>query len=175
MKFGKMPGSGAKNGFAPYDKKTEGDDRVPTGIFKIGTTFGYERKIRTRMPYKQATDLDFWIDDSNSEKYNTWVRIPHKGDVPRDSAGRIISHERMKRRDHLYHYGFVVDYNTDPVVRGKGSAIFFHWELTAGAPTFGCIATSRDNLVAILKWLDPDKMPVVVLGTQSDLKSNRIH
>jgi len=167
-KFPDMIGSGAKNGFAPYGQKQEGDSRAPTGVFKLSETFGYHRSAETLMPYTQATERDFWIDDITSGSYNTWMRMT-------DDRQPDVSHERMKRDDHLYEYGIIVDYNIDPIVKGKGSAIFIHVERARGAPTVGCIATSRVNLLTLLKWLDPDKAPVIIMGTENELATAELH
>jgi len=161
-KYPQMTGSGGKNGFAPFDQKAEGDGRAPTGIFDLVAAFGYHETAETRMPYRQATDQDFWIDDSASENYNQWLRL-ESGIRPG------VSHERLRRDDHLYEYLIVIDYNSDPVVKNKGSAIFLHVERAPGIPTVGCIATSRDNMKALFKWLDPAKSPIIIMGTKREL------
>ena len=165
--FPAMSASGAKNGFAPFDEKKEGDGRAPSGIFDITTTFGYHPSIRTQMPYKHVTAGDFWIDDVASDQYNQWVRLA-KGTPS-------VSHERMKRTDHLYEYGIIIEYNVNPTVRGKGSAIFIHLERAPGAPTIGCIATSAHNMLDLLAWLDPEKDPIIIMGTEHVLRSARLH
>ena len=76
----------------------------------------------------------------------------------------------MKRHDDLYKYGIVVEYNTNPVVKGRGSAIFFHnlgWPCT----TTGCVALQEGNLRELLEWLNPSKKPVALLGTRKMLES----
>jgi len=76
----------------------------------------------------------------------------------------------MKRDDNLYEYGIVIEYNTEKVEKGKGSAIFFHlwgWPCT----TTGCVALEKRNIRKILKWLDPARKPVVVIGSEADLES----
>ncbi|MCG6537216.1 MAG: L,D-transpeptidase family protein, partial [Syntrophales bacterium LBB04] len=154
--FDPMEGVIGRNGFAPPGKKREGDGRTPTGIFALGTVFGYSPSLPTRLPYRQATVDDLWIDVSEAADYNRWVR--------RD-ATRAASFERMKRDDDLYKYGIVVEYNTNPVIKGYGSAIFFHLWRAAGVSTAGCIALSADDLLRIIKWLDPAARPLAVLGT----------
>jgi L,D-peptidoglycan transpeptidase YkuD (ErfK/YbiS/YcfS/YnhG family) len=72
----------------------------------------------------------------------------------------------MRREDDLYKYGIVVEYNTNPVIKGYGSAIFFHLWKGGGKPTEGCIALSEENLIRIIRWLDPAAKPLVVMGTK---------
>lgn len=156
--FDPMDGVIGRNGFAPPGKKREGDGRTPTGIFALGTVFGYEPSLPTRMPYRQATVDDLWIDDIEAADYNRWVRR---------GTTQAASFERLKRDDDLYKYGIVVEYNTSPVIKGQGSAIFFHLWRAQGVSTAGCIALSADDLMRIIKWLDPAAKPLVVLETNT--------
>jgi len=148
-----------EKGFAPVNKKREGDGKSPTGIFLLGVAFGYAPSVKTRMPYRQATRDDFWVDDPDAETYNQWVR----------GKPRAASYEKMKRDDNLYKYGIVIEYNRNPIVRGKGSAIFLHVWRSEGKPTLGCVAMPEDKILKILGWLDPNKKPLIVMGTESEL------
>ena len=155
--FALMKGVIGRNGFAPPGEKREGDGRTPSGIFSLGTVFGYEPSFPTRMPYRQAVDDDVWVDDVYADDYNHWVKI---------EATRASSFERMRREDDLYKYGIVVEYNTNPVIKGYGSAIFFHLWKGLGQPTEGCIALSEENLTMVIRWLDPAARSLVVMGTK---------
>jgi L,D-peptidoglycan transpeptidase YkuD (ErfK/YbiS/YcfS/YnhG family) len=55
----------------------------------------------------------------------------------------------------LYDLVIVIGYNTDPVVPGRGSAIFLHVAREDFSPTAGCIAIARDVLVRLLGLLGP--------------------
>lgn len=156
--FAPMDGVIGRNGFAPPGEKREGDGRTPAGIFPLGTVFGYEPSLPTRMPYRQATVDDLWIDDVHADDYNRWVRR---------GTTKASSFERMRRADDLYKYGIIVEYNTNPVIKGYGSAIFFHLWRGKGISTAGCIALSEEDLIRILKWLDPAARPLVVMGTKA--------
>ena len=48
----------------------------------------------------------------------------------------------------------VVGYNDNPVVKGKGSAIFIHVASEDYSPTAGCIAFSKNDLLNILSKVD---------------------
>jgi L,D-peptidoglycan transpeptidase YkuD (ErfK/YbiS/YcfS/YnhG family) len=145
-----------KNGFAPEGEKREGDGRTPSGIYPLGLAFGYGRSAETRMPYRQATADDLWVDDPAADEYNRWVK---------EGETQAASFESMRREDDLYKYGIVIEYNTNPVIKGRGSAIFLHVWQAEGNPTGGCVAVSEKDLIAILRWLDPSAKPVVVMGT----------
>jgi L,D-peptidoglycan transpeptidase YkuD (ErfK/YbiS/YcfS/YnhG family) len=158
--LGPIKGNIGRNGFAAFGLKREGDGKTPSGIYPLGTVFGYAPSIDTGMPYRQATKDDFWVDDVNSPFYNRWVT----GDVGAASV------EKMRREDDLYKYGVVVEYNTNPVVKGYGSAIFFHVWRGEGKPTAGCVAMSEEAILKFLAWLDPEKKPITVMGTETELE-----
>lgn len=145
-----------KNGFAPPGGKREGDGRTPAGLFPLEFAFGYAAATPTRMPYRQAREGDLWVDDPASPDYNRWVR---RGET------RAASFEELRRQDHLYRYGIVIGYNTDPVVPGAGSAIFLHIWQGPAATTAGCVALAETDLLKILAWLQPESHPVIILGT----------
>jgi L,D-peptidoglycan transpeptidase YkuD (ErfK/YbiS/YcfS/YnhG family) len=144
-----------RNGFAPQGEKREGDGRTPSGIYPLKTAFGYDETIKTKMPYRQALADDIWVDDPNAADYNHWVK--------KDQT-QAASCEMMKRDDDLYKYGIVIEYNTDPVIKGNGSAIFLHIWKCPGLSTAGCVAVSEQNLIKILEWLDPDASPLIITG-----------
>ena len=160
--FPAFAGSIGEKGFAAIGEKREGDGKTPSGIFPLGIAFGYDPSVATKMFYRQATEDDFWVDDVNSEDYNKWVK----------GQPSAASWEKMKREDDQYKYGVVIEYNTRPVVKGKGSAIFLHvWK--PGESTSGCVSTSEEMVLKILGWLDPGRKPLVVMGTESELAAMR--
>jgi L,D-peptidoglycan transpeptidase YkuD (ErfK/YbiS/YcfS/YnhG family) len=145
-----------RNGFAPRGKKREGDGRTPSGIFPLESAFGYAAKAPTAMPYRRIGKDDVWVDDPASPDYNQWTKR---------RATEALSFEELRRADGLYEIGVVVGYNRRPAKSGLGSAIFFHVWAGEGIPTSGCVATSREDLLTILSWLDPLKNPVAILGS----------
>lgn len=160
---GPVSGNIGRNGFAPPGGKSEGDGRTPSGVFGLGTAFGYPPAVDTGMAYRQSVEDDFWVSDIESPDYNRWVK----------GGQGWTSVERMKRDDDLYKYGIVVEYNTDPVVRGLGSAIFFHVWAGSRVPTDGCVSMSEEAIVLMLAWLDASANPVAVMGTEADLAAVR--
>lgn len=142
-----------RNGLAPAGGKKEGDGKTPSGIYPLGPAFGYAASINTGLPYMQAADNDFWVDDVRSMQYNQWV----SGSPAADSF------ERMKRTDNLYQYGVVIRYNMQPVIPGAGSAIFMHVWRRYDSPTSGCVALSQRYLRKILRWLNGQYQPVIIL------------
>jgi L,D-peptidoglycan transpeptidase YkuD (ErfK/YbiS/YcfS/YnhG family) len=158
--FPPLPALIGRNGFAPPGAKREGDVRTPTGVFAMKRAFGYAAESDTRLSYRQAGDNDIWVDDAASPDYNRWVR---KGETSASSF------ENMKLNDDRYKYGIVVEYNTDPVVKGAGSAIFIHVWRGENISTMGCIAVSESDILKILGWLDPAGKPLAVMGTKGSI------
>ncbi|MBF0593394.1 MAG: L,D-transpeptidase family protein, partial [Candidatus Omnitrophica bacterium] len=149
---------GAK-GLAPAGEKREGDGRSPSGMFPLRTAFGKAEVIKTGLHYRRVNSDDFWVDDPASADYNRWVQ-----GVP-----KAASYEKMLRSDGLYDVGAVIEYNTDPVVPGNGSAIFMHIWLEGGTkPTSGCVALDRIQLLRLLDWLQVYRKPAVFLVEPKD-------
>jgi L,D-peptidoglycan transpeptidase YkuD (ErfK/YbiS/YcfS/YnhG family) len=160
--FPAFTGSIGEKGFAAMGDKRERDGKSPSGIFPLGIAFGYDPSVATKMPYRQATEDDFWVDDVNSEDYNKWVK----------GKPNAASWEKMRRDDDQYKYGVVIEYNTGPIVKGKGSAIFLHaWR--DGGPTLGCVSMPEEMVLKILDWLDPAKKPLIIMGTEAELRGMR--
>lgn len=51
---------------------SEGGKKAPIGKFSIGTAFGQVGNPGTRLPWRNITADDVWVDDPNSSLYNTW-------------------------------------------------------------------------------------------------------
>ncbi len=151
--FESMPAVIGRNGMAQLHEKREGDGRTPSGIYQLGTAFGYENNIDTKLSYRQVTENDHWVDDPESTQYNQWIIGPPEAK----------SFENLKRTDDLYKYAVVIEYNTSPIKRGEGSAIFLHVWRAPDKPTAGCVATDEANVKRLLKWLDQERRPVILL------------
>ncbi|WP_224981560.1 M15 family metallopeptidase [Geomonas agri] len=153
-----VPVNLGRNGVAPPFEKREGDGRTPAGIFGLRTAFGYPPGLPGAFPYRQVDRQDLWVDDSQSPDYNRWVR---RGE------SRASSFEDLLRPDPLYKYALVLEYNTEPVVRDLGSAIFIHVERGHDSATAGCVSLPEQDLVQLIDWLDPEQRPQVVIGSAS--------
>ena len=148
----KTAGAIGPKGFAPLGEKHEGDGRTPTGVYRIGTAFGSDPTMETKLDYRQATADDFWVDDPDSPQYNRWVH------------GKPDAKSFEKLRIAAYRYAAVIEYNTNPVEKGKGSAIFLHIWGGPDKPTAGCVAVAEPEIVKLLAWLNKGQKPVIVLN-----------
>lgn len=149
-----------KNGFSL--NKKEGDLKSPAGIFRVGTAFGtVDKPSDIKLSYKKASKNDYWVDDVSSQDYNNWVE--YEG----DPYSRWKSFERLKITS--YKLAFVIEYNMNPIVKGKGSAIFLHIWQGSNTSTKGCTTLSEANISKLLSWIDPDKNPIIIQGTNTML------
>mgnify|MGYP000639845801 CR=1 FL=1 len=145
-----------KKGFSL--NKIEGDLKSPAGIFRVGTAFGtIDKPSYMRISYKKTSKNDYWIDDVSSQDYNNWVEFEG------DPYSRWKSFEKLKITS--YKLAFVIEYNMNPIVKGKGSAIFFHIWQGRNISTKGCTALSEADISKLLSWIDPDKNPIIIQGT----------
>jgi L,D-peptidoglycan transpeptidase YkuD (ErfK/YbiS/YcfS/YnhG family) len=158
--FGPWSAYVGRNGVAPYGEKREGDGRTPSGVYGFDFMFGISADPGTHFPYRRITGRNIvWDDDSNSANYNRWI------DTNTGDAG--VSPEPMYNAP-SYNYGAVIAYN-NARTPGLGSAIFLH--LSHGSSTAGCVALPTDQLLALLRWLDPGRSPVIAIGTDDSLAS----
>jgi L,D-peptidoglycan transpeptidase YkuD (ErfK/YbiS/YcfS/YnhG family) len=140
--------------------KVEGDLRAPVGLFKIVYAFGYAPKLdlNPSLPYLQVSEGFVGIDDPASKYYNCIVNSKIFPDKDWSSA------EQMYRTDGLYKWGFVIDYNFENAIPGRGSCIFIHLWRGAGQGTEGCIAISEENMLELIKFLDLNLNPVIMVN-----------
>ena len=123
-------------------KNREGDNITPKGIFKI-IRFYYRsdkiKNINTLIKKRKIKKNIGWCDDPISKFYNKEIKLPSK-----------FSHEKLYRNDSLYDIILVLNYNTKPVIKNKGSAIFIHIAKKKFEPTAGCIALKKKDLIELL-------------------------
>jgi len=130
-------------GKAGVNKKIkEGDGITPKGVFKITKVYYRADKIKiikTNIKKIKITKNMGWCDDPWSRFYNQQIKLPSK-----------FSHEKLYRNDDLYDLIAVMNYNTNPIIKNKGSAIFMHISKNSYKKTQGCIALKKKDLIKIL-------------------------
>lgn len=136
-----------KNGFS-RDKR-EGDNCTPLGVFPLRECWWRADKLgqipKTGLPLRQTQPDDGWCDAPQNARYNKPVKLPF-----------AASHEKMWRDDDVYDVVVPLGYNDDPVLDGKGSAIFIHVARPGYAGTEGCVALALPDLLEILAQVDSD-------------------
>ena len=123
-------------------KEKEGDNITPIGIFKI-TKIYYRadriKNITTSIKKIKIKKNMGWCDDPNHNSYNKQIKLPSK-----------YSHEKLYRKDNLYDLILVLNYNTNPIIKNKGSAIFLHISKDTYKRTKGCIALKKKHLILLI-------------------------
>ena len=130
-----------KNGIGK--KINEGDNITPKGTFKITKIYYRPDKIKKLITFFKKIKIKRnmgWCDDPRSKFYNRQMKIPTK-----------FSHERLYRTDNIYDIIAVLNYNINPTIKNKGSAIFIHIAKNNYKLTAGCVAIKKNNLIKLLK------------------------
>ncbi len=125
--------------------KKEGDNCTPNGSFTFGGLFYRKDRVKniSTVLKKKPIQKNFgWCDDPRSKKYNKLIKFPFKG-----------SAEKLFLKKNIYDIILVINYNRNPVVKNKGSAIFLHLADKRYSKTKGCVAVSRKDLIKILSLL----------------------
>lgn len=123
--------------------KREGDGATPLGRFAFRQVlYRADRgpRPRTKLPVRAIRADDAWCEDPADGRYNLLVRASSRPGI-----------DRLMREDHLYDLIVVLGHNDRPRIKGKGSAIFVHLARPGFAPTAGCVALSRRDLLGLLR------------------------
>ena len=126
--------------------KKEGDLATPKGTFKLGDL--YYRKDRNKSLKCKIEKIIIkknmgWCDDSRSTKYNQKINFPFQ-----------YGAEKLYRKDKIYDLFINIKYNTNPIIKKKGSAIFLHIANNKYKPTKGCIAVSKKDFLTLLPLIN---------------------
>lgn len=156
-----------KNGLAFENGKREGDGKSPSGIFSLGTGFGYSPFPEAKIKYLKSLPSHECVDDVKSIHYNQII------DRKTVKAPDWKSSEQMKRGDDLYKLGIVVNHNTKDPVPSGGSCIFLHIWRNDATGTAGCTAMKEKNMKELLSWVDESKNPLLVQLPEEDYEKKR--
>ena len=120
-------------------KRGEGDNITPKGIYKILKIYYRKdriKKISSKFKLNEIKKNLGWCDDPKSKKYNQLVYLPSE-----------YSYEKLYRKDNIYDLILVLNYNINPIIKNKGSAIFIHVGKKNYEKTAGCIALKKIHLI----------------------------
>ena len=124
-------------------KKIEGDNITPKGTFEIVKIYYRSDKIKkiySKIKLFKINKKMGWCNDPISKKYNQLIKLPSK-----------YTHEKLHRRDNVYDLVVVLNYNTTPIIKNKGSAIFIHVAKKNYKKTEGCVALKKKHLVKLIE------------------------
>lgn len=127
--------------------KIEGDGATPIGRWPIRQAYYRPDRIQrpvTELRLQPIRQTDGWCDAPHDSNYNRPISHPYHA-----------SAEHLWRDDHLYDLIVVVGYNDVQRSRHRGSAIFVHVAAPGFAPTEGCIALRRGDLIRLIGVMTP--------------------
>lgn len=135
------------------EKKAEGDGATPAGTYPLRRVLFRPDRMAppaTALPTVALKPTDGWCDDPADPQYNRPVQLPYPA-----------SCESLWRNDHVYDLIVVLGHNDSPPRPGLGSAVFFHLARPDFAPTEGCVAIGRANMIEILSKIDKSSSIVI--------------
>ena len=127
-------------------KKKEGDLITPKGSFKINGILYRPDKVKnliTKLRKKMINKKMGWCDDPKSKKYNQLIKLPFK-----------FNFEKLYRSDNIYDIIFILSFNTNPIIKNKGSAIFIHIAKKDYSPTKGCVAIKKNDIKKLAREIN---------------------
>ena len=133
-----------KNGLS--SKKKEGDLKTPKGKYKFNFLLYRKdriKKIQCKLKKITIKQNMGWCDDPRSIYYNKLIKFPFKK-----------SAEKLFLKKNIYDLILVINFNTNPVVKNKGSAIFLHLADKKFKPTKGCIGIKKKSFIKILPLIN---------------------
>ena len=128
------------------DKEIEGDNVTPRGTYRIVKIYYRKdriKKITSKFKLIKITQIMGWCNDIRSKKYNQLIKLPTK-----------YSHEKLYRKDNVYDLILVLNYNMNPTIKNKGSAIFIHVTRKNYQSTQGCVALKKNNLIKLISKIN---------------------
>ena len=125
-------------------KRKEGDLITPKGKYKIKYIMYRKDRVKIQSKIKKIIIKKEmgWCDDPDSKHYNKIIKLPSS-----------YKYEKLYKKENIYDIIIVLNYNMDPIVRNKGSAIFIHVAKKNYKKTEGCISVKKAHLLKIAKDL----------------------
>ena len=80
-----------------------------------------------------------WCDDPSSKFYNKLIKFPFDG-----------SAEKLWLKKNIYDVIVIINYNLNPTIRYKGSAIFLHIAKKNYTSTEGCITIKKKDMLFLM-------------------------
>ena len=136
-------------------KKREGDLITPEGKYKIKYILYRKDRVKLRSKIKKIVIKKNmgWCDDPHSELYNKLIKLPS-----------VHRYEKLYKKENIYDIIIVLNFNMNPIVKNKGSAIFIHIAKKNYKRTEGCVAIKKVHLLKITK--DLKKNTKVLIANQ---------
>lgn len=154
-----------RNGVCDPVDKFEGDGHTPAGVYSIGECFGVSSAPCT-VPrgYTKVTSDDYWDSNSESSTYNQHVKGYNKSTAWHNAG----LYERLINYTTSYAYAAMINYNVNPAVPYKGSAIFLHCTIPSDTSSSGCVAIPNSYMKKALALME-DEVYIAIVADKDDL------
>lgn len=130
------------------DDHRQGDLRSPIGVFGLTDAGGRLPDPGTRLPYDRGPAF-------------TLGGVGFEGESLAGSFDHVVAINYNRRPGTT-----PLDW-TRPLGAGRGGGIWIH--VDHGGPTQGCVSLPMPRMKELLRWLDPQRSPQVVMGDVSAL------
>lgn len=147
---------------ASYDYG-EGKKTTPKGTFDIGFCYGLTQP-ETGLKFKQLTTSSVFVDDPDSQYYNMLVdRYVLSGDVSYENT-----YDQFANKNY-YSTCIFIEHNGDGETVGTaspnmGSVITICGKNGNMNSTFGCIDITTNDMYYLLRYLDEEQNPVIIIS-----------
>lgn len=178
----RLPARFGRNGTRPLLQRVSGDGTTPAGVFPLGVVTAWDGEVfslfgnspdpGTIAGYRDVRPEDCWGATRNTPRYQHLVNRP--GCPGPDD-------EWLRGIGDVYSHAAVIGANLDPISGDEpgetpyAAAIFLHRHsyLTSGSSkaTSGCVSLAYDELVEVLRLLDPRLTPHFAIGPVDWLRS----
>lgn len=141
----------------------EGKKTTPKGTFDIGFCYGLTQP-ETGLKFKQLTPSSVFVDDPSSQYYNMLVdRNALSGNVSYENT-----YDQFASRN-LYNVCIFIEHNGDGETVGTstpnmGSVITICGKNGNLNSTFGCIDITATDMIYLLRYLDEEQHPVIIIS-----------
>ena len=85
--------------------------------------------------------------------------------IPENKIDQIsyqFSYEKLYRKDNIYNIIIVLDYNLNPIIKNKGSAIFIHVANKNYKSTQGCIGLNQNDLLKLIELIKKNQKIIII-------------
>lgn len=169
-----------RNGTRPLLDRRSGDGTTPAGVFPLGEVtawdgetfqmFGNFPDPGVLADYRDVRPEDCWGATPNTPRYQRLVNHP---DCPGTTGD-----EDLERIADVYAHAAVIGANLDPISGDEpgeipyAAAIFLHRHNYVGRgttsgpvePTSGCVSLGYQDLIDVLRLIDPARSPHFAIG-----------
>jgi L,D-peptidoglycan transpeptidase YkuD (ErfK/YbiS/YcfS/YnhG family) len=148
-------------GLVPGGRRRQGTGTTPLGTFALISAFGTHPRDGLRLAYRRIRPGDYWVEDNASRFYNRYRNRRQGGFRWRLPVSAENGSERLADHSRQYEWSIVTSFNRGQV-RHRGAGIFLH--VNGRGPTAGCVSAPRWFVRAVVRRLDPARVPVIAVA-----------